>query len=355
MSKIVTDDNPLEPKSEMLKIVNLEFVEKNYPHERQSIVDGLIRTGSVMNIIAAPKVGKSFIASNLAMCLITGSDFLGFPVARQGRTLVVDNELHLETLSYRYRATRTAMNVPEDQRHMIDMLSLRGVPCDIPMLHKHIGGTRPGHYSAIILDAFYKLIPSGISENDNTAMGGIYTQLERLATEMDCAVVVIHHSSKGFQGDKSLSDVGAGAGTISRSVDAHMVIRPHETPGMCVCEALVRSWKQPDPRTIQFQFPVWRVVAEEQPIVQQPKAPGAEKRAAEERETDRVIKDAIASEPLTEKQIMDCTGISKAKVQASLRRIGAEIRETGQTHRGLGWAKWGMPVEIINGSEWTGL
>ncbi len=167
MPKYVTDDNPLEPKSEMLKIVNLEYIEKNYPHERQSIVDGLIRTGSVMNIIAAPKVGKSFIASNLAMCLITGSDFLGFPIARQGKTLVVDNELHLETLSYRYRATRTAMNVPEDQRHMIDILSLRGIPCDIPMLQKHVGGTRPGHYSAIILDAFYKLIPSGISENDN--------------------------------------------------------------------------------------------------------------------------------------------------------------------------------------------
>ncbi len=64
MPKYVTDDNPLEPKSEMLKIVNLEYIEKNYPHERQSIVDGLIRTGSVMNIIAAPKVGKSFIASN---------------------------------------------------------------------------------------------------------------------------------------------------------------------------------------------------------------------------------------------------------------------------------------------------
>jgi hypothetical protein len=354
MPKYVTDDNPLEPKSEMLKIVNLEYIEKNYPHERQSIVDGLIRTGSVMNIIAAPKVGKSFIASNLAMCLITGSDFLGFPIARQGKTLVVDNELHLETLSYRYRATRTAMNVPEDQRHMIDILSLRGIPCDIPMLQKHVGGTRPGHYSAIILDAFYKLIPSGISENDNTAMGGIYTQLERLATEMDCAVVVIHHSSKGFQGDKSLSDVGAGAGTISRSVDAHMVIRPHETPGYCVCEALVRSWKQPEPRTIQFNFPVWRVVTDEKPIVQQPKSPGAEKRAAEERETDRVVKDTLTSGDLTEKQISDITGISRPKVKAALLRIGAIITETGQTQRGTGWAKYSNPPEFTNGSDWTG-
>lgn len=111
VSEFIMDENPHLKKDEMLRIVNLEHLEENFPHERQAIVDGLIRTGSVMNIIAAPKIGKSFLTSNLAMCLITGKPFLGFPIVRQGKTLVVDNELHKETISSRYRTTRQAMGV----------------------------------------------------------------------------------------------------------------------------------------------------------------------------------------------------------------------------------------------------
>jgi len=338
------DENPHLKKDEMLRIVNLEHLEENFPHERQAIVDGLIRTGSVMNIIAAPKIGKSFLTSNLAMCLITGKPFLGFPIVRQGKTLVVDNELHKETISSRYRTTRQAMGVPSSQRHMIDVLSLRGIPCDIPMLRKHLAGKVAGEYSAIILDAFYKLIPCGISENDNAQMGGVYTQLDSIAEELDTAIVVIHHSSKGFQGDKALSDIGSGAGVISRSVDAHVVIRPHEQQGYCVFEALVRSFKQPDSRTIRFDYPLWNLVDGMDAVVAQPKTPGASKREAEEAEHDRVIRDYLTenSVPQTESAISAALGITKPKVEKSLKRIGAYIAETETNRWGKGVLKWSL-------------
>lgn len=344
MSEFTIDENPHLPKDEMLRIVNLEHLEETFPHERQAIVDGLIRTGSVMNIIAAPKIGKSFLTSNLAMCLITGKPFLGFPIARQGKTLVVDNELHKETISSRYRTTRQALGVPANQRHMIDVLSLRGIPCDIPMLRKHLAGKVPGEYSAIILDAFYKLIPCGISENDNASMGGVYTQLDSIAEELDTAIVVIHHSSKGFQGDKALSDIGSGAGVISRSVDAHVVIRPHEQPGFCVFEALVRSFRQPEPRTIKFDYPIWSLVEEVEAVVAQPKTPGASKREAEEAEHDRVIRGYLTENtvPQTEAAISSATGITKPKVEKSLKRIGAYIAETETNRWGKGVLKWSL-------------
>jgi len=363
MSDFVMDDNPHLPKEEMLRIVNLEHLEEHFPHERQSIIDGLIRTGSVMNIIAAPKIGKSFLTSNMAMCLITGKPFLGFPIARQGKTLVVDNELHKETISQRYRTTRHAFNVPASQRHMIDVLSLRGIPCDIPMLKKHLAGTKPGEYSAIILDAFYKLIPSGISENDNASMGGVYTQLDSIAEELDTAIVVIHHSSKGFQGDKALSDIGSGAGVISRSVDAHVVIRPHEQPGHCVFEALVRSFRQPEPRTIKFDYPIWSLV-EMEAVVAQPKTPAASKRESEFADHDRIVRDYLTDkrEPQTEAAIIAATGLSKSKVEKTLHRIGAHIVDTETNRWGKGVCKWGLeegpPVnfssdKVHNGQEFV--
>lgn len=342
--KIEKIKEPISPKTAKIEILTLDDLEKSYPQEREPVLDGLIRVGSVMNIIAAPKVGKSFIASNLAFKLATSDNFLGFPIVRKGKTLVVDNELHRETLSQRYRNTREAMKVPHERRGMLEFMPLRGIPCDIARLRESLKHVEPGTYSAIILDAFYKLIPHGVSENDNAQMGGIYTQLEAMANELATAIIVIHHSSKGFQGDKALSDIGAGAGVISRSVDAHVVIRPHEQQGYCVFEALVRSFRQPDPRTIKFDYPIWSLVEEVEAVVAQPKTPGASKREAEEAEHDRVIRDYLteSTAPQTEAAISSATGITKPKVEKSLKRIGAYIAETETNRWGKGVLKWSL-------------
>jgi len=97
--KIEKIKEPIAPRAAKIEILSLDDLEKSYPQEREPVLDGLIRVGSVMNIIAAPKVGKSFIASNLAFKLAASDSFLGFPIVRKGKTLVVDNELHRETLS----------------------------------------------------------------------------------------------------------------------------------------------------------------------------------------------------------------------------------------------------------------
>lgn len=339
-----------------VEIVTLDQLEKDYPQEREPILDGLIRVGSVMNIIAAPKVGKSFIASNLAFRLASSDEFLGFPIIRRGKTLVVDNELHQETLAQRYRNTREAIGVPADRRNMIEFLPLRGIQCDIRGLRQLLARKQPGEYSAIILDAFYKFIPFGVSENDNAQMSGIYTQLEAMANELNTAIIVIHHSSKGSQGDKALSDIGAGAGVISRSVDAHVVIRPHEQEGYCVMEALVRSFRQPSPRTIKFDYPIWNLIDNMEAKVSVPKPSGASKRDENNSEIDRVVKDYLTaqSEPKTEADICQATGVSKAKVVQSLNRIGATILESVPNKYGKHTLKWGiiLSLDSENGSEW---
>lgn len=355
--KIEKIKEPISPKAAKIEILTLDDLEKTYPQEREPVLDGLIRVGSVMNVIAAPKVGKSFIASNLAFKLATSDNFLGFPIVRKGKTLVVDNELHRETLSQRYRNTREAMKVPHERRGMLEFMPLRGIPCDIDRLRESLKHVEPGTYSAIILDAFYKLIPHGVSENDNAQMGGIYTQLEAMANELATAIIVIHHSSKGFQGDKALSDIGAGAGVISRSVDAHVVIRPHEQQGYCVFEALVRSFKQPEPRTIKFDYPIWSLVDDVEAKVAQPKPAGASKKESEEADADQLVRDFLQSnvEPQLEAAIVQATGLTKAKVEKSLRRIGATIGETGTNKYGKGYTKWTFIRDISTqkNGEWT--
>jgi hypothetical protein len=351
----VRDQNTTVRKVE---IVTLDQLERDFPQEREPVLDGLIRVGSVMNVIAAPKVGKSFIASNLAFRLACSDEFLGFPIIRRGKTLVVDNELHQETLSQRYSNTREAIGVPQDRRNMIEFLPLRGVQCDIRGLRQLLSRKPAGEYSAIILDAFYKFIPFGVSENDNAQMSGIYTQLEAMANELNTSIIVIHHSSKGNQGDKALSDIGAGAGVISRSVDAHVVIRPHEQEGYCVMEALVRSFRQPQPRTIKFDYPIWTLIEDMEAKVNVPKPPNASKRDENNAEIDRVVKDYLTGQrdPKTEADICQATGITKPKVVQSLQRVGASILESVPNKYGKHTLKWGIVSDLSseNGSNWLG-
>ena len=68
------------------------------------------------------------------------------------------------------------------------------------------------HYDLIIIDALYRILPEGTSENDNAQITRVFNKLDNIAKKNDCAVINIHHSSKGNQGDKAVTDVGAGAG-----------------------------------------------------------------------------------------------------------------------------------------------
>jgi hypothetical protein len=104
----------------------------------------------------------------------------------------------------------------------------------------------------------YKLLGDA-DENANKDMGGIYTTLDQIAEQLDCAIVAVHHASKGNQSGKAVTDVGSGAGTQSRSADTHLVLRQHEEPNVVVLEAAVRSFKPFDPVCIRWDFPIWNL------------------------------------------------------------------------------------------------
>lgn len=75
-----------------------------YPHMRPPRIEGLLRDGETMNIIAASKIGKSWLAKAMAIHVATGRNWLGHE-CHAGRVLYVDNELHAETFSSRIRKT----------------------------------------------------------------------------------------------------------------------------------------------------------------------------------------------------------------------------------------------------------
>ncbi len=246
------------PDPNALPIVSCAGLLHNYPERRPVVIEGLLRTGETMNVIAAPKVGKSWLTLSLAFTVATGRPWLSRFATTQGKVLLIDNELHPETSAHRLRSLAGALNWPiEDIATAIHVVNLRGRLKDLHSLGAGLRKIERGRYALVIIDAFYRTLPCGADENDNATMAGLYNQLDFYADEIAASFALVHHASKGDQSSKSVTDVGAGAGAQSRATDTHLILRPHEDSNVVVLDAAARSWPPVDPLCLRWDFPTW--------------------------------------------------------------------------------------------------
>ncbi len=236
------------------------------PALRPAVIDGLLREGETMNVIASPKTGKSWLVLDLAIAVATGRPWLGrFPTVA-GDVLIIDNELHGETSANRIPKVAKARGLGTDEfADRVFIRNLRGGLQDIVSLAPYFRAVEPGRFRLIVLDAFYRFLPAGMDENANADMASLYNHIDRYAADLGCAFVLIHHSSKGNQSGKSVTDVGAGAGSQSRATDAHLILRPHEEADVVVLDAAVRSWPPQESVCLRWAFPVWDVAEDMDP------------------------------------------------------------------------------------------
>lgn len=228
------------------------------PALRPPVIERLLREGETMNLIAPPKTGKSWLVLDLAIAVATGRPWLGRFATAAGDVLILDNELHGETSANRIPKVAEARGVPFDEfADRLCVRNMRGCLQDIVTLGPYFRALEPGRFRLIVLDAFYRFLPAGMDENANADMAMLYNHIDRYASDLRCSFVLIHHSTKGNQSAKAVTDVGAGAGSQSRATDVHLVMRQHEEDGVVVLGAAVRSWPPIDPVCLRWDFPVW--------------------------------------------------------------------------------------------------
>jgi hypothetical protein len=242
-----------------LRIKTLAEMEASFQGLNKPLIHGLLREGETMNIIAAPKVGKSWLVNSLSISIASGLDWLGFKID-SGRVLLIDNELHENTTTYRYKEVSKAMEFETRfYNKNLTNISLRGHLQDLHALKGLFAEFRPALFKVIIIDAFYRILPDGTDENDNGAIAKLYNSLDIYAAQLKCAFILIHHTSKGNQSNKSVTDVGAGAGAQSRAVDTHLTLRAHEDDDTVVMDAATRSWPPLKSLVLRKQHPLFEV------------------------------------------------------------------------------------------------
>lgn len=238
------------------------------PPENEPVIDGMLRRGEVGSIIAVPKAAKSWMMLQLGFSVIEGQPWLGRNTT-EGHVLLVDNELRPNTIQN--RASRVAREVGANQAAIDERFSfvpLRGVEFNFLHIERHLERVLTARHTLVVFDAKYRFF-AGMDENSNGDNTTFHNTVDRWSQKFNVAIELVHHSSKGNQGGKAITDVGAGGGAQSRAADCHTVLREHEEEGMFVLESELRTFKKPEPQTVQFNFPVWRHVDDVDPVVKQ--------------------------------------------------------------------------------------
>ncbi len=329
---------PLEAAASDLRPILFGELADEFPTLRQPIVHGLLRCGEIGNIVSVSKVGKSWLAAHLALCIITGRRFLNTFDCEPGRVLLIDNELHRETIRYRVAAVAEAMGIPADVvRIDLDVLPLRGERLDLFGLARVLDKLEAGGYQLALADAWYRIYPPNVSENDNAAVMTMYNELDAIAAKLRCGWINVHHSSKGSQGEKRISDVGSGAGAQSRAADSHLILREHETPGVVVFDGVVRSFPPCDPLVLRWEYPLWLPDNSLDPEKLKGRLTVGERRQGQ-RDNEGIGKlaSALVEGPATASVLRGKSGLSRDRCQRLLDVLESEgaVRWTETTVRG---------------------
>jgi hypothetical protein len=301
------------------------------------VIDQWLREGETGNLISGSKIGKSWLIYYILICYVTMRPIFDRFATSGGRALLIDNELHKPTLASRLKTVADAMGVRQDEyADLIDVMSLRGNLRSIFELAQELKDVPHGYYKLIVLDAKYRALGADSDENSNRDETRFYDEEDRIADQTGAAFLNVHHSTKGLQGDKRVTDAGAGGGAQSRAADAHLVLRDHQEEGVVVLDAAVRSFKPLKPIALRWAFPLW--IPDESLDTTQLKGKGG---ASGERQhglndgADAAVLDSCQAWRSIN-QIADAKGMGRPRITKAVNRLleRGMLNEDTQNHEG---------------------
>ena len=226
-----------------------------YPTNPNQVLRGVFDAGDKVCVIAASKSRKSFFALQLALCLAVGREFLGFMPDRPYRVFLCQNEINHIHFHKRLRDLAITLGI---RRPLIEQnfhyANTRGVDVDVEMITKLPIELKS---EVIIFDPLYKML-SG-DENLAKDFKPLLAEFDKVAQQLQAAVVYIHHDAKGAPGSRLLADRGAGSGVLARDYDSAFFLTPQrDEEETWVMETLLRNYAPVDPRCITWEDGAFR-------------------------------------------------------------------------------------------------
>lgn len=186
------------------------------------VIASVLYEGGKLMITGDSKSGKTCMSQTLAVCIASGTPWLGKYQCKQGKVLYINLEIRREMLKRRFRAIFKELGIKPTKSNVgnIHPWNLRGKALPLDELAKIVvrRAHYDGPYTAIVLDPVYK-VQQG-DENSAEAISKFCNAMDKIAEETGACVIYDHHHPKGDAGQKKAIDRGAGSGVFARDADA---------------------------------------------------------------------------------------------------------------------------------------
>lgn len=242
---------------------------------RDIFIEGVMERGDVASYNAPSKSKKSFEAAYLGLCLAGGIPWHGINIPKKRKVGYVNFELRED--QFRDRVRRILALTVFDIRDMDNFISfnLKGRMTDTESLIIHFKNIITTHkFDILIIDPFYKFLNSkdrkNLDENSSSDMEYIICRLNSLTT-LNCSILWTDHYTKSNRASLKAMDRMAGSGVKTREPDCVMsltevkVKEEEETdsnPEVFRLEFTTRGFRTPDPITLEWDYPLYRVCEE---------------------------------------------------------------------------------------------
>ena len=199
------------------------FVDFDNIEEPPQVIEGILHEGCKMVIGGSSKSRKSWFATQLAVSVSHGRDFMGHEVEKVP-VCYINLEVPKFTMKKRVRQVLKAMDLAMEEGQL-QVVDGRGKWKDISSLEFQIPVLVEKEVKLIVIDPVYKL--SLLDENNTKEVGLLLRALDRLVEVTGAALVFVHHYRKSG-GGKSMDRL-SGSGLIARDFDSMLGIDWEQT------------------------------------------------------------------------------------------------------------------------------
>lgn len=255
---------------------NVQFLEAKYPlltwsefrdqapEETAWLVEGILAEQQQSFIGAPAKYGKTWVAGDLAVSVVSGTPFLSrYAVPKAAPVIYLALEGQLAALRTRFGCLARAHGIDPDSTAMDD-LHLRPRTPGINLADKAwaawiIEQVRRTGAKLLIVDVLRKAMPQLRESGDGaTDFSTLIANLAPIA-ELGCAIEFLHHFLKRSDGtkDRSVLEMLVGSGALGGHADSVMGIGKREKEGQLIRRLMVecdgRDEATPEPFTIELE------------------------------------------------------------------------------------------------------
>lgn len=224
------------------------------------LIDGVLAQEGVLVLGGGSKSRKSFLMIELALAIITGSSWLGFP-CKKGRVLYINMEVEDSQFQHRVCDIALAREIDNDTLEAgfdIMMRPHTGSWSMDNLTASLIAMYRRGDYDLVIIDPIYMLLDG--DESSSTTMNSFVQQVDAISYTLGCAIGLVHHRAKGTPKYSNVFDRACGSGILGRFAHAAIDINRLNAPNEAMrADIGTRSFEWPKPVDFWYEHPVYKI------------------------------------------------------------------------------------------------